>query len=130
MQRMKKEIKTAAAPGAVGPYSQGIECTGRMAFVSGQLPIDPATGKFAGEDIVCQTEQSIKNIAEVLKAANMSLDDVVMTRVLLSDISDFKTMNEVYAKYFKGVCPARAAFQVGALPMGALVEIEAIAVRE
>ncbi|MCH4207260.1 MAG: RidA family protein [Solobacterium sp.] len=127
---MKKGISTNAAPAAIGPYSQGIESTGRTAYVSGQLPIDSTTGKIAGEDIVSQTEQSIKNVEAILNATGMTLDEVVKTTVLLADINDFKAMNEVYAKHFKGTCPARAAFQVAALPMGAKVEIEAIAVKD
>ncbi|NCB32677.1 MAG: RidA family protein [Erysipelotrichia bacterium] len=127
---MKKEIYSKTAPAAIGPYSQAIECSGRFVFVSGQLPIDPATGEFSGSDIVSQTEQSIKNMEEVLKEAEMTLADVVKTTVLLSDIGNFTTMNDVYAKHFSGVCPARAAFQIAKLPKGALVEIEAVAVKD
>ena len=98
-------------------------------YVSGQLPIDPATGAFPGEDITSQTRQSIENIKAVLAAAGYELSDVVKTTVLLKDIADFGAMNEVYASYFTGVCPARSAFQVVALPKGARVEIEAVAVK-
>jgi 2-iminobutanoate/2-iminopropanoate deaminase len=126
---MKEVIATASAPAAIGPYSQGIAATGKIAFVSGQLPIDPATGAFAAEDIQGQTEQSLKNVGAILAAAGYGYEDVVKTTVLLADIADFGPMNEVYAKFFKGDCPARAAFAVKDLPKGAKVEIEAIAVK-
>lgn len=122
-----KEIKCSKAPAAIGPYSQAIETARPLIFVSGQLPIDPTTGAFPGDTIEQQTEQSIKNIEAILEEAGSSLAQVAKTTVLLQDISDFAAMNQVYAKYFQGVCPARAAFQVAALPKGALVEIEAIA---
>ena len=123
-----KAIYTAAAPSAIGPYSQGISAR-EYAFISGQLPIDPATGAFAGDDITSQTRQSLENVKAVLAAADHELSDVVKTTVLLKDIADFGAMNEVYASYFTGVCPARSAFQVAALPKGARVEIEAVAVK-
>ena len=123
---MKEEIKTAQAPAAIGPYSQGIKANGFI-YVSGQLPIDPATGAFAGDDIVSQTHQSLKNIKAVLEAAGATMADVVKTNVYLQNIADFGAMNEVYAQYFEGACPARAAVQVAALPKAALLEIEAIA---
>jgi len=125
---MKKRIESEDAPAAIGPYSQAIECNGTV-YVSGQLPINSRTGKIAGMDIAAQTEQSIRNVEAVLKAVNLDLSDVTMTTVLLTNIKDFKAMNEVYARYFTSECPARAAFQVAALPVDALVEIEAIAVR-
>lgn len=127
---MKKVIATAKAPSAIGPYSQGIAASGKMVFVSGQIPIDPATGAFAADDIKGQTEQSLKNVGAILAEAGFSYEDVVKTTVLLADIADFGPMNEVYAKYFTGDCPARAAFAVKDLPKGALVEIEAIAVKD
>lgn len=127
---MIRELKSSNAPVAIGPYSQGIECSGKLAFISGQLPIDPSTGSFAGEDIESQTEQSLKNLEAVLSEAGMTAENVVKTTVLLSDIANFGAMNEVYAKHFQGTCPARAAFQVAALPKGALVEIEAVACKE
>ena len=127
---MKKVIATAKAPSAIGPYSQGITASGRITFVSGQLPIDPATGAFAADDIKGQTEQSLKNVGAILAEAGFGYEDVVKTTVLLADIADFGPMNEVYAKYFTGDCPARAAFAVKDLPKGALVEIEAIAVKD
>jgi len=124
----KKVISTTNAPAAIGPYSQGI-AAGDTIYVSGQLPIDPATGAFAGDDIASQTEQSLKNIQSILEEAGCGMDRVVKTTVLLKDIKDFGAMNEVYAKFFTGDCPARAAFQVAALPKDALVEIEAVAVK-
>ena len=127
---MKKVIATAKAPSAIGPYSQGIAASGQILFVSGQIPIDPATGAFAAEDIQGQTEQSLKNVGAILAEAGFGYEDVVKTTVLLADIADFGPMNEVYAKYFTGDCPARAAFAVKDLPKGALVEIEAIAVKD
>ena len=126
---MKKEIATKNAPSAIGPYSQGIEASGTTVYVSGQIPIDPKTGEFAGDDIVTQTKQSLTNVKNILAEAGCSLDDVVKTTVLLADIQDFGPMNEIYGEFFKGVCPDRACFQVAALPKGALVEIEAFAVK-
>ena len=123
-----KAISTAAAPAAIGPYSQGV-AAGNMAFVSGQLPIDPATGEFAGPDIVSQTRQSLTNVKAILEANGMSMADVVKTTVLLADIAEFAQMNGVYAEFFSEPYPARAAFQAAALPKGAKVEIEAIAVK-
>lgn len=126
---MNKKIDTPNAPAAIGPFSQAIEANG-MVFVSGQLPIDPTTGVFAGSDIVSQVKQSLTNIASVLKEAGLEMSDVVKTTVLLQNMSDFAAMNEVYASFFKEPYPARAAFEVVKLPKGALVEIEAIAVKE
>ena len=124
---MRKCIKTDKAPAAIGPYSQGVQ-VGNLVYVSGQIPIDPATGAFAGDDIVTQTHQVLKNVGEVLAAAGTSMDKVVKTTVLLKNMGDFVTVNEIYATYFTGeILPARAAFEVAALPKGALVEIEAIA---
>lgn len=124
---MRKCIKTDKAPAAIGPYSQGVQ-VGNLVYVSGQIPIDPATGAFAGDDVVTQTRQVLTNVSEVLAAAGTSMDKVVKTTVLLKNMSDFAAMNEVYASFFTGeILPARAAFEVAALPKGALVEIEAIA---
>lgn len=123
---MNQPIHTEHAPAAIGPYSQAVK-TGNMVFVSGQLPIDPATGAFAGEDIASQTRQSLTNIKAILEAAGYTMADVVKTTVLLHEIADFAAMNAVYAEFFTGNCPARAAFAVKDLPKGALVEIEAIA---
>ena len=126
---MKKVIATEKAPGAIGPYSQGIEANG-FVFVSGQLPVDPATGEFPKDCISAQTKQSIENVAAVLAAAGCGLEDVVKTTVFLSNIGNFAAMNEVYAEYFKTDCPARSAFEAANLPKGALVEIEAIAAKK
>ena len=121
-------IATANAPAAIGPYSQAIKSTGATINVSGQIPIDPATGEFAGTGIEEQTAQCFKNIAAILEAAGASLADVVDVTVLLADIADFAAMNEVYAQFFTEPYPARAAFQAVALPKGARVEIKATAV--
>lgn len=123
---MKEIIATPNAPAAIGPYAQAVKA-GNTLYISGQLPIDPATGAFAAADVAGQTEQSLKNIGAILAQACMGYDNVVKTTVLLADIADFGTMNEVYAKYFTADCPARAAFAVKDLPKGALVEIEAVA---
>ena len=124
---MKEIISTSNAPAAIGPYSQAVKADGTL-YISGQLPIDPATGEFAASDIAGQTRQSLENIKAILTQAGLGLENVVKTTVLLADIGDFGTMNGVYAEYFTGDCPARAAFAVKGLPKGALVEIEAIAV--
>lgn len=123
---MNQIIHTDKAPAAIGPYSQAVK-TGNLLFVSGQIPIDPATGVFAGEDITTQTRQSLKNVQAILEAAGYTLADVVKATVLLADMGDFAAMNAVYAEFFTGNCPARAAFAVKDLPRGALVEIEVIA---
>ena len=122
-------ISTEKAPGAIGPYSQAIRAD-KFVFVSGQLPIDPATGEFAGDDIAAQTRQSLTNIQNILASEGLTMANVVKTTVLLKNISDFGAMNEVYASFFESDCPARAAFEVAALPKAALVEIEAIAYAE
>lgn len=123
-----KAISTISAPAAIGPYSQGI-AAGNAAYISGQLPIDPATGEFPGRDIVSQTRQSLQNIQAILEANGMTMAHVVKTTVLLADIAEFGQMNQVYATFFGSPLPARAAFQAAALPKGARVEIEAIAVK-
>lgn len=123
---MKKIIHTEKAPGAIGPYSQGVQI-GDLLFVSGQIPIDPATGAFAGEDVASQTRQALKNVSAILEAAGYTCADVVKTTVLLADMADFAAMNAVYAEFFQSDCPVRAAFAVKDLPKGAKVEIEAIA---
>ena len=121
-------IHTPNAPAAIGPYSQAIEA-GSTIYVSGQLPIDPATGAFAGEDIAAQTRQSLLNIKSILAAAGADMRNVVKTTVLLADIADFAAMNAVYAEFFTAPYPARAAFQAACLPKNALVEIECVAVK-
>ena len=123
---MKERIATEQAPAAIGPYSQGIRTAG-LVVTSGQLPIDPATGAFAGTDIAAQTRQSLKNVQAVLEAAGSSLDKVLKTTVFLKDMGDFAAMNEVYASFFPGEAPARSAVEVARLPKDALVEIEALA---
>ena len=123
-----KAIFTPNAPAAIGPYSQAVEA-GNTVYVSGQLPIDPATGAFAGLDIASQTRQSLSNMKAILEAAGLSMQNVVKTTVLLADIGEFAAMNEVYAEFFAEPFPARAAYQVAALPKAARVEIEAIAVK-
>lgn len=124
---MNHNISTDKAHAAIGPYSQAVAVPG-LVFVSGQLPIDPATGSFASEGIAGQTRQSLTNIAEILKEAGSSMENVVKTTVLLQSMDDFAAMNAVYAEFFKdGVLPARAAFEVAKLPKGALVEIECVA---
>ena len=123
---MNTPIHTPNAPAAIGPYSQAVQA-GNMLFVSGQIPVDPATGAFAGSDIATQTRQSLTNVKNILEAAGFSLSDVVKTTVLLYDIADFAAMNAIYAEFFTAPCPARACFAVKDLPKGALVEIEAIA---
>lgn len=123
---MKEIISTENAPGAIGPYSQAIK-TGGIIFCSGQIPIDPATGEFVSNDVAEQTEQVLKNLDAVLKAAGSSLDDVVKTTVFLADMGDFAAMNEVYARYFDENKPARATVQAARLPRDARVEIECIA---
>lgn len=123
----KKIINTELAPEAIGPYSQSV-LAGNILFISGQLPINPETGKFAGNDIKSQTEQSLKNIESILEKAGCTMDNVVKTTVLLNDMVDFAKMNEVYAKFFTKDYPARAAYEVAKLPKDALVEIEAVAV--
>ncbi len=123
---MNHPIHTENAPAAIGPYSQAVQA-GNLLFVSGQLPIDPATGTFAGEDIAAQTRQSLTNVRSILEKAGYSCADVVKTTVLLANIEDFAAMNAVYAEFFTENCPARAAYAVKDIPKGALVEIEAIA---
>ena len=124
---MNEALHTEKAPGAIGPYSQAIKA-GNMVFVSGQLPVDPATGEFAGEDIVSQTHRSLQNIRAILQSAGLGMEHIVKTTVFLKDMGEFAAMNGAYAEYFAGVCPARAAVQVAALPKDARVEIEAVAV--
>lgn len=124
---MKEAISVQNAPAAIGPYSQGIDA-GSLVFVSGQLPVDPATGKIP-EGIGAQTEQALKNVSAILAAKGLSLANVVKTTVFLADLGDFAGMNEVYAKHFETPYPSRSAFQVAKLPLGAPLEIECIAVK-
>ncbi len=123
----KRIIHTDNAPKAIGPYSQAIETNG-MLFISGQIPVNPQTGQVP-EGIEAQTEQVMQNIGAILKEAGYEYKDVIKSTCLLSDIVNFKSMNEVYGKYYTKDCPARAAFAVRDLPMGVLVEIETIAAK-
>lgn len=124
---MKKIIASPLAPKAVGPYSQAVEAGGTL-YISGQLPVDGATGKMA-EGIEAQTRQSLDNLGHILREAGYDYSNVVKTTVLLQSIGDFAAMNAVYAGYFTSKMPARICFEVAALPMGALVEIDAVAVK-
>jgi len=125
---MRKVISTKNAPATIGPYSQAIEVS-NMIFVSGQLPINPKTGNIESEDVAGQTRQSFNNLKAILAEAGCSIDNVVKTTVFLADMSLFGEMNEVYGNQFSCDFPARSAFAVKSLPKGALVEIEAIAVK-
>jgi 2-iminobutanoate/2-iminopropanoate deaminase len=125
---MKRIISTTAAPGAIGPYSQAVEVN-RTLYISGQVAVDPATGKMVEGGIAEQTTQVMNNIKAILIAAGYTLNDVVKSTCLLSDISNFRAMNEVYARFYTSDQPARAAFAVRDLPLGALIEIETIAVK-
>lgn len=122
----KNIIATKKAPGAIGPYSQGIKANG-FVFASGQIGLDPTTGELVKGGIVEQSRQVLLNVKNVLEAAGSGLDKAVKTTVFLKDINDFAAMNAVYSEFFKADCPARSAVQVAALPKGALVEIEVIA---
>ena len=121
-------VSTDKAPGAVGPYSQAV-IIGDLVFASGAIPLDPKTGELVGEEIGAQTRQVLENVQGVLEAAGSSLDRVVKTTVFLTDMGNFAPMNAVYAEFFPSHPPARSTVQVGALPKGALVEIETIALR-
>lgn len=124
---MIKRINTEKAPAAIGPYSQGVAAN-QFLFVSGQLPIDPATGNMAAENVAAQAKQSLQNLSHILEEAGASLENVVKTTVFIQNMEDFGTINEVYAQFFRGdALPARSAVEVAKLPKGALVEIEAIA---
>jgi len=123
---MKQIIESPKAPAAIGPYSQAIEAKG-MVYISGQLPVDRESGNIP-EGIAAQTDQVLKNIGHILAEAGCSYKDVVKTTCLLSDMSDFKAMNEVYSQYFNENPPARAAFAVKELPLGVLIEIESVAI--
>lgn len=126
MQIKKQAVHTDDAPKAIGPYSQAI-IAGGMVYCSGQIPLEPSTGKLVQGDIATQTDRVLKNLQAVLKAAKCDLNDVVKTTILLKDLNDFQTVNQVYGEYFQPPFPARATFQVARLPMDAAIEIEAIA---
>lgn len=125
---MKRIIHTEKAPQAVGPYSQAVEINGTL-YISGQIPIDPSTGKFVDGGISEQTEQVMRNIGAILDAAGYSFGDVVKSTCLLDDMNNFQAMNAIYAKYYPENPPARAAYGVVKLPLGAMIEIETIAVK-
>lgn len=125
---MNKAIATTKAPAAIGPYSQAIEGNNTV-YVSGQLPIDPATGEFAVGGIQAEARQSLTNISNILAEAGLTMANVAKVTVLLADIKDFAAVNEVYQEFFQAPYPARSAFAVAALPKGANIEIEAIAVK-
>ena len=125
---MKKQVSTTKAPAAIGPYSQGIVSTEtKTVYVSGQLPIDPATGTMP-EDVAAQTRQSLLNLKAILEEAGSSMENVLKTNVYLKDMNEFAKMNAVYAEFFTEPFPARAAVEVARLPKDALVEIEAVAI--
>ena len=124
---MKTQIATTKAPGAIGPYSQAIDC-GPFVYASGQIPLNPETGEMA-EGITAQTRQSLANVKAILEAAGLTMANVVKTTVFLADMGDFAAMNAVYAEAFEAPFPARSAVAVRELPKGALVEIEVIAVK-
>lgn len=120
------KIETNRAPGAIGPYSQGMT-SGKLVFTSGQIPLDPETGAIVGDTIEEQSQQALKNLQAVLEAGGASLASVVKTTCFLSDMGNFAAFNGVYAKFFTGDCPARSCVAVKTLPKGVLVEVEAIA---
>jgi 2-iminobutanoate/2-iminopropanoate deaminase len=126
---MKEIISTSEAPGAIGPYSQAVR-TGRFLFCSGQIPLDPKSGQIVAGDIAAQTRRVLDNIAAILKAEGLGFDHVVKTTIFLTNLGDFQTVNEIYGSYFKQDPPARSTVQVAALPKGADVEIEVIAVAD
>ena len=123
---MKKVIKTAKAPSAIGPYSQAIQ-VGNLVYTSGQIPIDPSTGAFVEGGIKEQTRQSLQNVKSILEEAGLTMCDVLKTTVFMADMNDFVEMNAVYAEFFTKPYPARSAVAVKTLPKGALVEIEVVA---
>ena len=125
---MKRIINTTNAPAAIGPYSQAVEVNGTL-YISGQIPINPSTGKIIDGNISAQTDQVLKNIGVILETAGYKYSDVVKSTCMLSDMANFKAMNEVYARYYTSNFPARAAFAVKELPLGSLIEIETIAVK-
>ena len=124
-----KPIQTEKAPAAIGPYSQALDSGAGLVFVSGQLPVDPATGACPEGGVQAQTRQSLTNAKSILEAAGLGLQNVVKTTVFLADMADFAAMNEIYAQFFSAPFPARSAVAVKTLPKGALIEFECIAVR-
>jgi 2-iminobutanoate/2-iminopropanoate deaminase len=124
---MKEPITTVDAPGAIGPYSQAVRAGG-LVFVSGQIPLEPASGQVVGGDVSAQTERVMKSLGAVLAAAGLGFDDVVRTTIYLVDLGHFATVNEIYGRFFRTPYPARSTVQVSALPRGVGIEIDAIAV--
>jgi 2-iminobutanoate/2-iminopropanoate deaminase len=124
---MREVIATSQAPGAVGPYSQAIKSNG-FVFTAGQIALDPESGTLVGEEIAAQTRQVMQNVAAILEAAGSGLEKVAKTTIFVTDLAHFKTVNAVYGEFFEGPPPARSTVEVSALPLGALVEIETIAV--
>ncbi|MCD8350424.1 MAG: RidA family protein [Planctomycetaceae bacterium] len=122
-------ISTDKAPSAIGPYSQAIQA-GNVVYTSGQIPLDPATMAFVGDDIKTQTRQSLENVKAILAAAGCGLQDVVKTTCFLSDMNNFAAFNEVYSEFFPGDAPARSCVEVARLPKDALVEVEAVAIKK
>ena len=120
------KIETTNAPGAIGPYSQGMK-SGKLVFTSGQIPLDPVTGAIVGDTIEAQSEQALKNLQAVLEAGGAALGTVIKTTCFLSDMGNFAAFNAVYAKFFTGDCPARSCVAVKTLPKGVMVEVEAVA---
>jgi len=127
MERTK--IQTSSAPAAIGPYSQAIAC-GELVYTSGQIALDPASGELVGDDIEAQTHRVLQNLQAVLSSAGASLSSVIKTTVFLTHMSDFQSMNAIYAGYFEGLAPARSTVAVAELPRKARVEIECIALIE
>ncbi|XP_045416666.1 2-iminobutanoate/2-iminopropanoate deaminase [Lemur catta] len=125
---LRRVISTAKAPGAIGPYSQAV-LVDRTVYISGQIGMDPSSGQLVPGGIEEEAKQALKNMGEILKAAGCDFTNVVKTTVLLADINDFSTVNDIYKQYFKSNFPARAAYQVAALPKGGRIEIEAVAVQ-
>jgi 2-iminobutanoate/2-iminopropanoate deaminase len=126
---MKKIISTSEAPAALGPYSQAVRI-GSTIYCAGQIPVDPKSGQIVSKDISEQTRRVLDNISAILKAEGLSFENIVKTTIFLTDLADFQTVNEIYASYFKQAPPARSTVQVAALPKGARIEIEAIAVAD
>jgi 2-iminobutanoate/2-iminopropanoate deaminase len=126
---MKKIISTSEAPAAIGPYSQAVR-SGNFLFCSGQIPLDPKSGQIGPGDIATQTRRVLDNIGAVLKAEGLTFENIVKTTIFLTDLGDFQTVNEIYGSYFKQQPPARSTVQVSALPKGAKIEIEVVAVAE
>jgi 2-iminobutanoate/2-iminopropanoate deaminase len=126
---MKKIISTSEAPAAIGPYSQAVR-SGNFVFCSGQIPLDPKSGQIVSGDIATQTRRVLDNIGAVLKAEGLTFENIVKTTIFLTDLGDFQTVNETYGSYFKQQAPARSTVQVSALPKGAKIEIEVIAVAD